>query len=134
MAPKFQQPLPSAKEDGGLYVPTLRKTGLDPDHYLLRLAETIRIDLAGSLRLHDFAIGSVESWVEEVRKFGLLEFLEDDQEDCLEDCQESSMESLEVAGRCREVMSGKFSLACMEYHNILIPLRMPGCQYRYGQG
>lgn len=55
---------------------------MDPDLCLLRLAETVRIDLAGSLGIPGPAIGSVESWVEEVRKFGLLEFLEDDQEDC----------------------------------------------------
>lgn len=116
-------PLPSAKKNGRLHVPTLKETSLDPDDYLLRLAETLRIDLASSLGLPTSAIGSVESWVEQVEEFGLNEFLEDDR-----DCQEniSSMDPQEVGAKLMEVMSGMDSLASMKYDNILIPLRMAG--------
>lgn len=87
---------------------------MDPDHYLLRLAEIVRIGLASSLGIPVYAIGSVKSWVEELGKCGLFEFLEDDHEDC----QENGISGL--AGKLMEVMSG------MEYNRIPIPLRMPG--------
>ena len=125
-------PLPFAKENGYLHLPTLKETSLDPDDYLLRLAEMLRIDLASSLGLPTSAIGSVESWVEQVEEFGLKEFLEDDQKDCQENIP--PMEPQEVGAKLMEVMSGIDSLACIEYDNILIPPRMPGYrQQKYGQ-
>lgn len=99
-------PLPSAKMNELLNVPTLKETSLDPDHYLSGLAETVRIDLASSVGIPASAIGSAESWVEQVEKFGLLE---DDQEDCLEN--KPPMESQGFAGKFMEVMSGMYSLA-----------------------
>lgn len=63
-------PLPSAKRNGRLHVPTLKEISLAPDDYLLRLAETVRIDLASRLGLPPSALGSVESWVEQVEEFG----------------------------------------------------------------
>lgn len=45
---------------------TLKETSLDPDHYLLRRVETVKIDLASSLGIPVSATGSVESWVEQV--------------------------------------------------------------------
>lgn len=116
-------PLPSAKRNGCLHVPTLKETSLDPDDYLLRLAETLRIDIA-SLGLTTSAIGYVQSWMEQVEEFGLNEFLEDDQEDCQENI--SSMDPQEVGAKLMEVMNGMDSLASMKYYNIIIPLRMPG--------
>lgn len=77
-------PLPSAKSTcGGLEVPTLRETSLDPDEYLLRLATAVRNDLADILGLPTSELGSAKSWLEEVSeevsKFGLLDY--DSEED-----------------------------------------------------
>lgn len=91
---------------------------MDPDHYLLRLAEAVRADLASSLSTPLSAIGSVESWVEQGEKACLDKFSEDDQEDWQENTP--PMESQDVAGGLMEVMSGMDSLACMEYDSILI--------------
>lgn len=107
-------PLPSAKSIcGGLEVPTLRETSLDPDEYLLRLAAAVRNDLADTLGLPAFELGSAESWLEEVSKFGLLDYYsEEDPEYCQED--KPSMETQEAVENSLEVLNGKYSLACIE--------------------
>lgn len=125
-------PLPSAKLNGSLYVPTLKETSLDPDDYLFRLAATLRMDIASSLGLPASAVGSVESWMEQVGEFALDELLEDDQENCQENIP--PMEPREVGGKLMEVMSGMYSLASIKYNNIIISFRMPGHrQSRFGK-
>lgn len=122
-------PLPFAKVGGGLEVPTLRETGLDPDEYLLRLAATVRFNIADSLGLPASELGSVESWLGQVSRFGLLDYDEDDPEYCQED--KPSMESQEAVDNFPEVLSGN---GLHRIDNILIPLRMPDqCQHRSGQ-
>lgn len=111
-------PLPSAKSIcGGLEVPTLRETSLEPDEYLLRLAAAVRNDLADTLGLPASELGSAESWLEEVSeevsKFGLLDYdSEEDPEYCQED--KPSMETQEAVENSLEVLNGKYSLACIE--------------------
>lgn len=60
-------PLPFAKVARGIEVPSLRET-------LLRLAATVRINFVDTLGLPTSELGSVESWVDEVRRFGLLDY------------------------------------------------------------
>lgn len=105
-------PLPFAKAAGGIEVPSLRETSLDPDEYLLRLAATVRIDIADTLGLPASELGSVESWVSGVSRFGLLDYDEDDPEYTQED--KPSMESQEAEETFPEVLSSKYTLACIE--------------------
>ncbi|MCJ1346513.1 hypothetical protein MMC31_004730 [Peltigera leucophlebia] len=101
-------PLPSAKSPcGGLEVPTLRETSLDPDEYLLRLAAAVRNNIADALGLPACELGPAESWLEDVSKFGLLDYdSEEDPEYCQEDkpsmeTQEAVENSLEVLNECQ---------------------------------
>lgn len=105
-------PLPFAKVARGIEVLSLRETSLDPDEYLLRLAATVRINFADNLGLPTSELGSVESWVDEVRRFGLLDYDEDDPEYTQED--QPSMESQEAVENFPEVLSSKYTLACIE--------------------
>lgn len=107
-------PLPSAKLIcGGLEVPTLGETSLDPNEYLLRLAAAVRNDLANTLGLPGFEFGSAKSWVEEVSKLGLLDYdSEEDPEYCQED--KPSIEIQKAVENSLEVLNGKYFLACIE--------------------
>lgn len=72
----------------------------------------MRINFADTLGLPTSDLGSVESWVDEVRRFGLLDYDEDDPEYTQED--QSSMESQEAVENLPEVLSSKYTLACIE--------------------
>lgn len=99
-------PLPSHKDaDRCLHVPSLKETSLDRDQYLLRLAQTVRIDLASSLGIDISEAGSLESWVEQAEESGWHVFLDDD-----EGCEENepcSTEPRQVTGESVEITSGK---------------------------
>lgn len=85
-------PLPSLKDATRcLHVPFLKETSLDRDQYLLRLAQTVRIDLASSLGIDVSEVASLESWVEEAESSGWHVFLDDDEDD--EDCEGNETDS-----------------------------------------
>lgn len=117
-------PLPSMKDAGRfLHVPSLKETSLDRDQYLLRLAQTARMDLASSLGIDVSETGSLESWVEDPEDSGWHVFFDDD-EDC-EGNETDSTESQQATGKLAEVTSGKYSIAYIMFNNMLIPCRMP---------
>ena len=117
-------PLPSLKDATRfLCVPYLKETSLDRDQYLLRLAQTVRMDLASGLGIDVSEVGSLESWVEQAEDSGRHLFLDYD-EDC-EGSERDSTESPQVRGKSAEVTSGRYSIAYIKSNNMLIPRRMP---------
>lgn len=83
----------------------LKETSLNCDQYLLRLAQTVRMDLTSGLGIDVSEVGSLESWVEQAEESGWHVFLDDD-EDC-EGNEMDSTESQQVTGKSAEVTSGK---------------------------
>lgn len=79
---------------------------MDPDVYLLRLATTLRNDIADTLGLPGSRLGPAESWLEYVREYGLLDdvYEDDDPEYCQED--KASME-IQEAVNSLEALNGK---------------------------
>lgn len=103
-----------------LHVPTLKETSLDRDQYLLRLAQTIRMDLASSLGMDVSEAGSLEYWLERGIS-GWQSLLDDDDDD--EDCAGNEIDSTEFqqgTGNSAEVTSGKYSIAYIKFNNMLI--------------
>lgn len=107
-------PLLSAKSIyGGLEIPTLEKTSLDSNKYLLQLAAVVKNNLANILGLPAFELSLVESWLEEVIKFGLFDYdSEKDPKNCQKD--KLSIETQEAIKNSLQVLNGKYSLACIE--------------------
>lgn len=130
-------PLPSFKDaTRGLHVPSLKETSLDRDQYLLRLAQTVRMDLASSLGIDISEAGSLESWVEEAESSGWHVFLDDDEDDeGYGGDGTDSTKSQQVTGKSAGLTSGKYSIAYIKFNNKLIPRRMPeDLRYNRRQG
>lgn len=124
-------PLPSWRDDRyrSLHFPTLKETSLDRDQYLLRLAQTIRMDFASRLGILGIAVSeacSLEYWVEEaISDWQSLLDDDDDDEDCAGN-ERDSTEFLEGTRKSAEVTSGS-----QVQQHVNISRRMPEHHRQY---